>query len=167
MTNYEFSPRALEILTKAGWSPDRIVPVSPFISASAAAGYELHAAAARFLERFGGLVVRFDYEKKLWSGSVVLHRMFHFDVGKAIRESAESTAEYRLWIGKPVCVIGDSNMGNSLLLMDVNGCVYAGSDEYLCVIGESGEDAIEALCTRRKPLRHISFPPDIIPLPLK
>jgi hypothetical protein len=36
-----------------------------------------------------------------------------------------------------------------VLLMDENGQVYAGYDEYMILVGNSGAEAIEALCTGR------------------
>jgi hypothetical protein len=46
---------------------------------------------------------------------------------------------------------GESDYGNSLLAMDTTGRVFAGIDDCIALIGESGADAIEALCTGRGP----------------
>ena len=65
------------------------------------------------------------------------------------------TQDYANRIGKTqFCAIGAAYTHHLLLFMDDMGSVYGGFDDFLCFIGSSGGDAIEAICSNRQ-LREI------------
>jgi hypothetical protein len=61
-----------------------------------------------------------------------------------------NVAAYSKIVGSPLSVIGEAFRGYLLLMMDTPGRVFGGFDQVFLVIGTSGEDAIEALCSGRK-----------------
>jgi hypothetical protein len=65
--------------------------------------------------------------------------------------------DYGRRIGGEVCPVGEAFHDHMVLCMDGRGAVYGGYDSFLCRVGSSGEDAIEALCSGRTPEE---MPPD-------
>ncbi len=62
---------------------------------------------------------------------------------------------YRARVGAPLCYIGTLLSGLAALVMDPSGNVYVADDDSLIWIGESGCDAIDAICTERRNGRKI------------
>lgn len=151
-----FSDRTLARLRAAGWTAERSVSTAPYERAVAAEGYVLHPAARQFLQEFGGLVFAFEGV----SQGHPVRRLFHFaaDTTAANWGGALSEWDWPARVRAPLCPIGEAESGTSLLAMDPDGCVYAGMDDWIALVGNSGADAIEALCAERGPLRMISQP---------
>ena len=57
--------------------------------------------------------------------------------------------EYSERVGVLLCVIGQAFSYHMTLVMAPDGKVYAGYDDTLIHVGDSGTDAIEALCSGR------------------
>src|SRR5256885_1283261 len=145
------SDRTLACLRAAGWNPQRSVQTAQYERPIAAEGYTLHPVAREFLAQFGGLAFAFE---SVFQGRPVWRR-FHFGADATAANWGGALLEWD-WparIGAALCPIGEAEGGTSLLAMDPDGNVYAGMDEWIALVGTSGADAIEALCTERGPLR--------------
>jgi hypothetical protein len=96
-----------------------------------------------FLTRFGGLWIKHPHAKVKEKTDY-----FHFDAIKAINsiDSGWVLEEYSDRVNKDLCIIGEAFRRSLILCMSPDGHVYAGIDESLFLVGESGELAIETLC---------------------
>jgi SUKH-3 immunity protein len=139
-----FSPATLVLLRSAGWMPGRRSSTSEARATLEKAGFTLHPLAQRFLEEFGGLEVQHPHAKV----RSVTDR-FKLDVGGALKMFDPSWVreDYSRRAGAPLCVIGHSHRGYMVLAMAPDGQVYAGFDQALVRVGDSGEAAIENLCS--------------------
>jgi len=142
-----FSEITVGLLREAGWTTNRDVPTTAHEQALKAGGYQVFPVVRDFLRQFGGLQIS---RKFVWN-RVPLVSKFHFDARIAVGAwSPEFIKSFESSERGPLCVIGETEFGDSVLLMDEQGRLYSGTDEYLTLVGNSGYDAVEALCTGRK-----------------
>lgn len=141
---YQFSSATLACLAKAGWYKGRKMPMVQYISYRACLlneGYSWFPAVADFLEEFGGLSIQFN--RNNYSETIRL------DASEAA-SSVWLPDYYAPRIGRAqLCVLGQVYTDHLLLFMDEASNVYGGFDQFLCFVGSSGADAVEALCTNR------------------
>jgi len=139
---HEFSLITLGCLAKAGWYTGRKIPTFQQRAFLDGEGYAWFPKVQTFLEEFDQLLVPFT-------------RNSHTDI---IRLDA-CVAASRVWfpdyyaprIGDTkLCVIGSVYSDHLLLFMDRFGRVYGGFDEYLCLVSNSGCEAIEAICLNQQ-----------------
>jgi hypothetical protein len=139
-----FSEQTIKCLYSAGWSEDRRVDTAEYERILQTADYPVHPEVKEFLRRFGGLQVVHPH-----AALPAYDDYFHFDVAKAVSSewplNVQSCGNV---IGASLCIIGMSHREYMTLMMDPSGKVYALYVQ-LFYVGESGEDAIEALCTGR------------------
>ncbi|MDM8549382.1 SUKH-3 domain-containing protein [Desulfobacterales bacterium HSG2] len=139
-----FSEKTLQLLRNAGWSEDRhFSPADEYTKALEHEDFYVSDAVREFLYKFGGLSVRHPHAKIKEKTDY-----FHFDVIRAINSGDPGwvSEEYSPRIGKELCVIGEAFRRSMVLCMSPDKSVYAGADENLFFIAESGELAIESLC---------------------
>jgi hypothetical protein len=75
----------------------------------------------------------------------------HFDPLITMRHiQPTDVAAYSNHLGRKLSIIGEAARGYLILMMDEAGHVYALYDNYFGVVGNSGIDAIEALCSGRE-----------------
>ena len=140
-----FSAETRALLQQVGWSEDRCVDTSEYEKSLHSEGYPLHEVVLDFLKRFGSLRVVYphyrvkDEKDELYINPTVAVA----DIGSGWVE------EYSERIGVPLCVIGQVFSYHMTLVMGSDGKVYAGYDDTLIYVGDSGIDAIEALCSGR------------------
>src|SRR5215467_2384089 len=135
-------------LTEAGWRPSRHIPVPPEVEAELRAdGHKLLPSARRFVEEFGGLAVVHPHFKVAGSpGNFVIDPLLATrgtDPGW-VRDHEHRTTEPAL------TPIGQASRGYLIMCMGHEGAVYGGYDKVLMILGASGDDALEALCTGRE-----------------
>jgi len=142
-----FSERTLSILQVAGWYPARSVNIDKYLQTLKNEGYEVFPIVQAFLKKFGGLEMSWAIETS--KGDV--QDSMHFNPGDAASavyyEGYISKYEERL--GTRVCIIGECSNKNTTIMMDAQGKVYGGFDDYLSFFGETGEQAIENIITRQ------------------
>ena len=140
---YSFSEEILSLLRSAGWYPSRNIDISEFKNILASEGYPIHSTVLSFLSCFGNLQVRYPHKHKS-----EIDDDFHFKVSLAVTHIyPERVKDYSDRVSSALCVIGECNRGYMILMMDSEGKVYAGYDDFLVCVGDSGFDAIEALCS--------------------
>lgn len=142
MNEVRLSTRAQQLLAAAGWHPQRQVDLAPIQAALAADGYALHSAAEAFLSEFAGLHISFPHPL---AGALLDD--FDFDAAAAAAdvEPERVLIEYVERVKEPLCIVGSCHSGHMVLAMAPSRKVYGGYDEVLVLVGESGEEAIEAL----------------------
>jgi hypothetical protein len=101
--------------------------------------------ADQLLAEFGNLQIRFDT-------TVGVYETAHFDAIKAmegidpnwIKESYFSRVG-----GKHLCPIGQA-YSHMTLMVDTEGTIYGGYDDFLCLLGRDGQEALVAICANKK-----------------
>ena len=139
----------MRCLLAAGWQQGRSACLP------AGAGDELRAdglallpAARAFLAEFGGLTVTYPHARVPGSQD-----KFVIDPLLALRGRDPGWArEYARRCGEPALTpVGEAARGYLIMCMGPGGHVYGGYDGTLVLLGTSGDDAIEGLCTGREP----------------
>ena len=143
--------RTQQLLSDAGWFPDRQVDISQDIKELEAEGYTVFPSVQRFLLSFNGLDLQWsifdtrsgrDLHTDVWiDGAAVAGALF-----------SEWRSDYEAFLGTSVCPIGKAEHGHFTLLMDIRGQVFGVFDELIVLYGETGVQAIDTLVTRRKPV---------------
>lgn len=129
---------ALARLTEAGWTPLRAVPVHyPAFFGDAA----IPAAVVQFCARFGGLQIHLPglddeliiaYPESLTS------------------ENLTSINRVEWEIGERLFPVGWFTRGPVVVYMDDRGRLFGAMDDYLTLLGNTAEDAINAICEERR-----------------
>lgn len=142
-----FSDKVLGILKSSGWKPCRKVDTNKFVKILEAEGYTVYNSVLIFLESFGNLRIVFPSLFKDENFDTIT-----FNIEKAVKEISHDwiLEEYSERVGTKLCLIGQGFSNHMSLSMDINGKVYGGYDDFLVLIGNSGNEAIELLCTRKK-----------------
>lgn len=142
----EFSAETRDLLQQAGWSEDRRIDTSEYEKCLKSEGYPVHAVVVDFLKRFGGLRVVYPHPR-------VPQTNDEFQIDPMVAAAhiclERVTEDYNERIGAQLCVIGEAFDYHMTLMIDPNGKVYAGYDDTLIYVGNSGVDAIEAICSGR------------------
>ncbi|HEY9805401.1 MAG TPA: SUKH-3 domain-containing protein [Candidatus Obscuribacterales bacterium] len=141
-----FTPSTLAYLTQAGWQPGRKISLIKYRAYLDGEGYAWFPAVASFLSEFGDLLITF----KRNSGGVDTMSFDACDAGDSF-DTYWVQKNYAPRIGQSqLCVIGVAYGHHLLLFMDEAGRVYGGYDDFLCFIGNSGPEAIEAICSNHR-----------------
>lgn len=140
---------AFSILTRgclyvAGWRQGRTIRTDHWESLLKSAGNPVHPAVIIFLREFGGLKVTHP-------GRVLKTEIdtFHISPSAAMEHfPIEEDGLYDLndHVGKKLCAIGTASNDYMCLTMDEDGKVYASCDSFMFFVGNSGPEALEALC---------------------
>ena len=143
----QFSKRTVEYLHRSGWPPDSVIDTTPFKESLSTAGFFVHDAALNFLREFGGLRIQYPHAKV-----ADMEDEMHFDPSIVIRHAVPSDVEaYGRVIGRKLCPIGEACRAYMILMMTEEGEVYGGYDDFFVKVGNSGSEAIEALCSGSQP----------------
>lgn len=147
MVNHIFKYCAYGALKKAGWDYNRLINTTDFVKAYQEYGFPILNHVLEFLSRFGNLKINF---LNLRNG---IDDNFDFDVrhGLEVEVIERVKEDYMPRINnKKMCIIGTAYRDHYVLLMDEDGKVYGGYDSYFVKIGDSGENAIEAIIEGRQ-----------------
>jgi hypothetical protein len=141
-----FSMNTEALLIKAGWQEGRKIDTTKYEQILRKEGFEVPNCVIALLQEFGGLRVVHPHAKVPKETND-----FIFDVDKAVVEYGYSWAKrnYNHRVGKKLCSVGEACNAHMILVMSSDGEVFGGFDDFLCYIGSSGDDAIEALCSGR------------------
>ncbi len=142
-----FSDSTRAMLREAGWSEDRQVDTRRVEGVLRGEGFPVHRAAVAFLERFDGLHITHPNHRA--PGTTYRLSLGVDAFPPDVLEPDVMRAHVRR-VGHPLCYIGEAGNGFLSLLMDPSGTVYVMNDDWLAWVGDSGCDAIEALCTGRE-----------------
>ncbi len=140
--SFQFSEASRYVLARAGWTPDHKVDISTFKQVLEQEGYEVFEQVELFLKRYGGLK-----SLNIHEDAKETSRPFHFNPVKAVNALYQEKVEYfyESKIGGKLCVIGEAYDDHLILMMDKDGNIYGGYEEFLACIGHSAEEAIETL----------------------
>lgn len=145
MIENHFSKKTLQLLHQSGWHDKRIAPIDAYIVELGQESYRATEAVIDFLRSFGGLSVVHPDDKVPGRTD-----FFHLDpIQGAHSTTRERVETYEERIGEQLCVIGEAYSRYMVLMMSPSGSVYAAYDDILIKVGDSGADAIEAICSGR------------------
>lgn len=129
------------LLIKAGWSEDRKVNRSALRRMIIENGYTAFHKVLDFLEAFEGIVIKYQKANTGTEGDI----SFDFEKAAELEIPEKICGDYQMRIGRELCIIGTASKSHLILIMDEDGKVYGGYDNYLIKISDSGIGAIEAL----------------------
>jgi len=131
----ELSERAVEVLTAAGWSPDRRVDTSELEIELVREEFTPSPAALEFLARFDRIAVRHKTGNE-----------FHFDPRVCFDFIGDQLLnDYGPRLGVDLCPLGQCAGGYMVLGMAPDGRVFAGFDGQLKKVADSGLEAVVVL----------------------
>jgi hypothetical protein len=142
----KLSARTAECLARSGWTSGTAINTEKYESCLKDGGFSVHKAALDFLKKYGGFRIHYpharveDMEDEMHFDPLITTRHIHPD----------KVATYGKIIAKHLCPIGEAARGYLVLMMDENGEVYAGYDDFFAKVGTSGVDAIETLCSGKE-----------------
>ncbi len=137
-----FSPESYNCLINGGWSNNRTIDRNVIAKKLTNEGYKIFPRAIEFLEKFEGLHIIFHNKrtKKNDDFDFDIEKAFHIEVPERINE------DYKDRIGANLlCPIGSAYREHFILIMDENGIVYGGYDDYLVKMGDSYIEAINSI----------------------
>lgn len=137
-----------EILLKSGWREGRKILTFDYQCYARMNGYFWNKVIRDFLREFGDLEIPFE----MHGGQDFLH----FDAFKAIRKIDKRVVleDYSKAANtKNLCVIGQVYTNYLTLIMSETGEVFGGYDEYFCLLGKTGIEAIENICLNKPSLK--------------
>jgi hypothetical protein len=142
-----FSTDTKALLIKAGWQKGRKIDTTGYERALIEERFEIPTCVIALLQEFGGLRIIHPHAKVPEETDD-----FIFEVVKAtfISRNGWVKGNYSNRVGKKLCRIGEASDAHLILAMSSDGEVFGGFDDFLCYIGSSGDDAIEALCSGRE-----------------
>lgn len=142
---FNFSKQVEGFLTTAGWHTGRKIDTDALIKHLEQKGCIVSAVIESFLKEFGQLKIDF-----LLPNGNIDH--LHFDAIKAVNDiNPIWVEEYSKRLkNESLCVIGQAYSNHLTLLINYSGQIYGGYDDNLYFIGESGEEAIQAICLNYK-----------------
>jgi hypothetical protein len=142
-----FSTNTKSLLIKAGWQEGRKVDTTGYEQVLIEEGFEIPNCAITLLQEFGGLRIVHPHAK--------VPRETDDFIFEAVKATFMSRADwvkenYSRRVGKKLCSIGEASDAHMILAMSSDGEVFGGFDDFLCYVGSSGDDAIEAFCSGRE-----------------
>ncbi|MFT7592502.1 MAG: hypothetical protein ACI9UJ_002440 [bacterium] len=143
--SYHLNDNTKNVLTDYGWNPKRKMNISLSVKMLKNAGFNPSNEVFSFLSHFGELEV---LSNKDVNGN---RQKFSFNVDKGLNHGDVGwvQVDYKKKIGKSLCIIGQVDNGLSVLCMSEDGCVYAGCDDLVTMLGETPAEAVEALCMNK------------------
>lgn len=136
-----FTETVKKAVIDSGWYEGRNIDIEHFVSYMMQEGYKLSSTIESFLKEFGDL--RVSYVDK--NG---LSESLHFDAVKAIKDIfLDNVLYYSHRLGNiNLCVIGQGFTNHMTFMMNDEGNVFVGYDDYFYKIGNTGYEAIENIC---------------------
>ena len=129
------SQEVKQFLKKFGWSDERKIDIKKQKTFLENEGYEVFESAQRFLSSFAD--IRFEIPLD--------HDKVHFDPIKAASNIfIENIKFYEERTGEKMIPVGENSYHYTLLL-SISGKMYAGFDDFLFLLGDDYESAIETL----------------------
>jgi hypothetical protein len=133
-----------QCLRRAGWYEGRRVPIGSIEELLAGKGFPTSKAIIEFISEFDGLT--FQYRT---ATDTIQRCVIDVTANASLEDAVEMTTAYSDALQCPLCPIGTSYLN---LFMSTRGDVYGCFDDYIEHIGTSGADALEAICTSRRPI---------------
>jgi hypothetical protein len=128
-------------LYSAGWYSSRKISTHTIKIHLQEEGYYFHSCVDIFLSSFGNIKINY-FDKH----NITIEHI-NFYISKAIEDFfIDNIQEYNKYLNKELCLIGSIYNNNMALLMSEDGKVYAGVDNYLIWIGNTGIEAITNIC---------------------
>lgn len=137
-----FNDLVLKILLEAGWDNHRQIDIHPILNKMTSSGAFIVLPAIEFLKQFGNLKLLFTNKKNSKPDDIDFNPIRAMEIETLDR--LQEDYEPRLG-NKKLTFIGTAYREHFVLVMDENGAVFGGYDDFLVKIANSGEGAIEAI----------------------
>jgi hypothetical protein len=144
--NYKIKDNVKDILLKAGWNENRKLDKNRLEQLIIQNGYDILPKVLDFLMVFEGIVIRFINLKNGISDDITID----FVKATQLESSDRIFQDYQLRIRRKLCIIGTAYREHFVLIMDEDGKVYGGYDNYLVKIADTGIGAIESIVNNEK-----------------
>lgn len=131
-----------DVLKKMGWEENRNVDKNAIITTVQSEGYPIFECVIDFLTKFIDTKIYFVNKRNGLQNDDI---DFNFEKATHLEVPERINGEYSQRIGKSLCLIGSAYREYMVLMMDADGTVYGGYDNYLCKIATSGLNAINAI----------------------
>ncbi|MBF6289850.1 SUKH-3 domain-containing protein [Nocardia cyriacigeorgica] len=157
MTNFSWPSRiTAEVVTRAGWSPERKIDIQPWLDDLGSQGFSFSQYAIDVLTSFGGLrIPPQKIEGALYAGTEI--EFDPMEVGDGMRERYVNI-ESRL--GQRLSPLADCG-GESSLLIAENGSILQDWSGGIRLLGETFPDALDLAIRRHKwPVSVVEFDKD-------
>lgn len=142
-----FSDKFVEARARiAGWHEHRQLDRTKIIDQVRTEGYKVLDNVIDFMVVFDKIVILFENKK---NGLKEDDIRFDFEHATHLEVPERINNNYAIRIQKSLIPIGSAYRDHLVLLMADDNSVYGGYDTYLCKIGDSGTDAIEAMILDR------------------
>ncbi|MBT1711949.1 SUKH-3 domain-containing protein [Fulvivirgaceae bacterium PWU5] len=141
-----FDERTREIVMRSGWFEGRQINTSAFQEMALNEGYFWFDKADQLLTEFGNL-------KILFNTTVGVDETAHFDAIKAMRDIDPKWIKESYFLridSKRLCPIGQAYSNHMTLMVDTEGDIYGGYDDFLCLVGRDVQEALTAICANKK-----------------
>ena len=143
---FEFTAETKKVLIESGWYAGRHINIDTCKDALTKANYKLSQRVAQFLSEFDGLRIKFYRPEIPEYAELNLNCVA---AAEGVNALWPLDNYYHRTGQKDLCVIGQAFSNHLTLMMAVDGMVYGGYDDFLCFIANSGEEAIEAICSNQ------------------
>jgi hypothetical protein len=141
------SSEARDILRNAGWTEDRALDVRQIESQYASAGHALNSYAVEFLRQYGNLVIKLPEKNRTLRTGL---RDCRFVIDEAIECPRPWIEAWERMIGRQLVRIGRADAYYWEILCADDGRVFKACESLVFVLGEDGNDAINALVDARE-----------------
>jgi len=135
-----------DALKKSGWHPQRKVNADEIVSVLSEEGYSLNELEVDFFENFAFL----EIEHPAFRVEGQFDRMHLNPIEACANIYRERVETYENRTGESLVVIGEIYSGHLTLMLSHSGKVYGGYDNFLTLLGESFEAALENIFNKRE-----------------
>ena len=138
---------AEKVVEKSGWAKNRKVDRDKIIQFFEIEGYPIFENVIEFLENFGELIIHFENKKNGIKDDDInfdFYRASHFIAPERINKY------YNPRVHKKLVLIGSAYRDHFVLLMANDNSIYGGYDSFLCKIGDTPIDAVEAIILNKE-----------------
>jgi len=131
-----------KLLEKAGWHEGRKLNYEYISEMVGTEGYAQMPNVISFLQEFLDIKILFKNKRNGLKNDDI---NFSFKEATNLVVPERINEDYAQRIGKEICLIGSAYREHMVLMMSNDGFVYAGYDNFLCKVADSGNEAIKSI----------------------
>jgi hypothetical protein len=136
----DISPRFRELLYRAGWSPERQVEITGWVTSLQKEGFTPNPIALAILASFGGLSLRIPP-----AGTGTYEHELRFDPVRAATGESDRGKEWKDELGVDLFPVGEEVTSGNIIWAGSDGRIYYGRGFGLYLLGDSLQMATEWL----------------------
>ncbi len=143
------SDKTLQCLIRAGWTPERRVDNSEWVTKLDHIGITLSPAAHEFMSCYAGLDIRvpYDIDGKYWEDKIQIALL-----DPTFEPRASYTKDTKELTGLSLFMIEDRDRSYGLLYMSPDGCLFEDTEDFLTRYSNPSDNAIDVLLSNYIPI---------------